>query len=79
MTPQCFPIGTRSQPLKTMACLSQDKADQQDNSGVHDTEQCAEALMQESRVAEAGTQGLGAKLASAAVKWKSEPEQLAKN
>ena len=57
---------------------SQDNADQQDHSGVHCTDQCAEALMQESRVAEAGTQGLEAKLTSAIVKRKSESEQLAR-
>ena len=61
-----------------MACLSQDNADQQDHSGVHCTDQCAKALMQESRVAEAGTQGLEAKLASAVVKRKSVSEQLAR-
>ena len=65
--------------MKTMTGLSQDNADQQDHSGVHDTGQCAEALMQESRFAEAGTQGLEAKLTSASVKRKNETEQLAKN
>ena len=63
--------------MKTMTGLSQDNADQQDHLGVHDTDQCAEALMQESRFAEAGTQGLEAKLASASVKGKSESQQLA--
>ena len=62
-----------------MACFSQDNADQQGHSGVHCTGQCAEALMQESRLAEAGTQGLEAKLASASVKGKSESQQLAEN
>ena len=61
-----------------MAGFSHDNADQQDHSGVHCTDQCAEALVQVSRVAEAGTQGLEAKLASAVVKRKSEPEQLAR-
>ena len=61
-----------------MAGLCQDNADQQDHSGVHCTDQCAEALMQESRVAEAGTQGHEAKPTSAVVKRKNESEQLAR-
>ena len=57
-----------------MARLCQDNADQQDHSGVHDTDQCAEALMQESGFAEAGSQGLNDKLISA-----SRREGVARN